>query len=145
MLFKNIKETNLQERQKKEKDSIKIEVTNLILGDSQKLAIDSGNKENITDEQVKQEIRKILKGVTDTIQILKNKKDFSEKDPKYICSIKEKEILESFLPKQLTTQDIIEIIQNNNLKDMKIIMNYFKENYNGCYNGKELQEIAKTI
>lgn len=45
-------------------------------------------------------------------------------------------ILEQFIPKQLSETEVVNIINNNNFSSIKECMNYFKNNYNGRYNGK---------
>lgn len=64
---------------------------------------------------------------------------------------KEITILESFLPKQLTEAElkglVVEYVSANNLtaKDMGNIMAYFKQTYNGQYDGKTLSVIVKEL
>lgn len=59
--------------------------------------------------------------------------------------VKEIEYLQSLLPKQLTKKDIEVIISDNKLSGIKDIMTFFKTNYNGQYNSKELSTIAKNL
>jgi uncharacterized protein YqeY len=64
---------------------------------------------------------------------------------------KEITILESFLPKQLTEAElkglVVKYLSANNLtvKDMGNIMAYFKQTYNGQYDGKALSVIVKEL
>lgn len=64
----------------------------------------------------------------------------------------EREILDSFLPKQLTTDELREIVvtfvMNNGISNSKgtgIVMKMLKENYSGLYDGKIASDIVKEI
>lgn len=59
--------------------------------------------------------------------------------------VKELEYLESLLPKQLTEDNMMDIINKNKLTNIKDIMAYFKANYPNQYDNKLLANVAKTI
>jgi len=61
-------------------------------------------------------------------------------------------VLELYVPKQMTYDDMYEnaasFISMNKLglpSDMGRVMGYFKKNYEGIYDGKELSRIVKTL
>lgn len=59
-----------------------------------------------------------------------------------ICGIKgENEILELFIPKQLTDLEISQIISKQEFAFIGVGMNYFKNNYAGLYNGKVVSNL----
>lgn len=60
----------------------------------------------------------------------------------------EVELLESFLPKQLTPSDITSIIEEQvgkGVNTLPLIMKHFKENYAGRYDGRIASEEAKRL
>lgn len=61
----------------------------------------------------------------------------------------EKSILESYLPKQLTELELVEIVNaaiNSGVnKDKGSIMKHMKSNFNGSYDGKLLSEVVNGI
>ena len=148
MLIDTIRHDNITYRKDKtiENYQTKSSITNLILGDAQKLAIDAGNRDSISDDQTMQAIKKILKGVSDTIVELEKKQlDTSTAEI-------EKAILESYLPKQLSNDElkaiICEIIETHNIVDKKgvgVIMKNLGANYKGLYDGKLASNIISTI
>jgi len=56
----------------------------------------------------------------------------------------ENEILEIFLPKQLTEDDIRCYISAQQFTTIGDCMKYFKENFAGLYNGKEVSKIFNS-
>lgn len=59
-------------------------------------------------------------------------------------------VMEQYLPQQLTVEDIRDIIMGRIVQsdvpcNIGIIMKYFKENYSGQYDGKQLSTIAKEM
>lgn len=59
--------------------------------------------------------------------------------------VKELEYLDSLLPKQLTEDEMLSIIKDNNLSNIGSIMKYFKLTYNNQFDNKLLSKVAKTI
>ena len=53
------------------------------------------------------------------------------------------EVLSGYLPKQLTEDQMREIIMSLGKVDMKTVMNHLKEQYGGQYDGKMASTIAK--
>ena len=53
-------------------------------------------------------------------------------------ALKENETLLLFLPKQLDLHDITFFIKKENFQSIGDCMKWFKENYEGLYNGKEV-------
>lgn len=93
-----------------------------------------GSQKEFTDGDILSLIQKIIKQNKDAIQMFSNggRQDLVKKNEKEIS------ILEEFLPKQLTNNEIDTIIseeiQLNNyssMKDMGKLMSYFKSNFSG--------------
>lgn len=57
--------------------------------------------------------------------------------------IKEQEFLNSLLPKMMSTEELSGIVDSLNFKSIGEYMKYFKDNYSGKYDGKELSKIIK--
>jgi len=57
----------------------------------------------------------------------------------------ENEILEMFIPKQLTSIEIEAILILHKFNEMKDCMNYFKVKYPELYNGKEVSQLYKKV
>ena len=56
----------------------------------------------------------------------------------------ENEFLETYLPKMLTEAEVKFIIDDTGLNDLAIGMKYFKQQYNGQYDGKMVSELLKA-
>jgi len=56
----------------------------------------------------------------------------------------ENEMLSQFLPKQLTDIEILNLFELNKFNNIAECMKFFKENYAGLYNGKELSQKYNT-
>lgn len=143
----------------KEKNTIKKDVLKLILGKSEELAKEKIIKEKgdlsnieISDEVVITALNKELKQLTQTKTILEenNKIDSSL----YKETILKLEIVKSYLPKQMTeeelTQKIKEIInsigdKNNRGLIMKTVMQELKGKADGKLINQKVQEILKKI
>lgn len=141
----------------KEKNTIKKDVLKLILGKSEELAKEKIIKEKgdlsnieISDEVVITALNKELKQLTQTKTILEenNKIDSSL----YNETILKLEIVKSYLPKQMTeeelTQKIEEIInsigdKNNRGLIMKTVMQELKGKADGKLINQKVQEILK--
>lgn len=99
------------------------------------------NKENreSTDQEVLSVIKKFIKGVDETLQALGNE------GTAVAIFLEEKKILESYMPQQLTREDLEDIIFGLKTKDMATVMKHLKENYAGLYDGKTASEIVKKL
>jgi len=93
----------------------------------------------MTEEDEIKIIRKFIKNADDTIAL--DVPDDTKNKLK-----KEKEILESYLPKQLSREEIEKIVTEmvSQGKTVKDIMPFFKEKFTGMYDGKTVNEIIKS-
>jgi uncharacterized protein YqeY len=105
-------------------------------------------KENKEPEDVK--VLAVIKKFIENAKEIQDAAD--EKAYEFFQATQEIDILETYRPKQLTAEEIRNIIkiQNDNLKEacgeeisMPSIMKYFKTNYDNQYDGKLLSQIAK--
>ena len=58
-------------------------------------------------------------------------------------SLNENQLLEQFIPKQLTGDQIENIIKREHFQSIKDCMGFFKELYTGLYDGKVVSKIYK--
>lgn len=140
-LIKVIKQDRIQAM--KDRDDVKKNLLSTLVGDATKL-----NKEP-KDSEVIAVIRKFIKNSEITHEHLVNKQNSLTPITKQMKTIDDEiEILNGYLPKQLNTIDIADIIkvckQNGNTT-MGEIMKYFKENFEGQYNGAAVSKMIKEI
>lgn len=127
-LFDKLKEDRIAAF--KAKETIKRDLLGVLLGESSK------ESKEPDDIKIIATIRKFIKGCDEIIDI----------DPLSVngttASI-EKDILQSYLPKQLTEDEINDIISSN-FTEFSIgeVMRFFKEKYEGCYNGAIVSKIV---
>lgn len=148
----NIKTALLNAR--KDKDSKLASLLSTLLSEVVKIGKDNGNRET-TDQEAVSVLKYFIKNANQTITLLKGKKETSgiENSLDYI-SINELEteitIFESFLPTQLTEDQLIVLIKDNiaansysSIKDMGKVMNYLNESFKGLFDGKLASELIK--
>jgi uncharacterized protein YqeY len=99
----------------------------------------SKSGKTMTEEDEIKIIKKFIKNADDTIAL-----DVPEETKTKLK--KEKEILEGYLPKQLSREEIDKIVSEMVAegKTVKEIMPFFKEKYSGMYDGKTVNEIIKS-
>lgn len=91
------------------------------------------NKLDATDDNVFKIIKKLLKGINETIET--NPTDEL---------ILEKNILLEYLPKQLTEKEISDIILKEDLINVKSSIEFFNKNYKGMVNNAIIAKIIKS-
>lgn len=135
---------NKNEDRKRVINTLRAEIKN------KEIELRSSQKE-LTDADVLSLIQKLIKQNKDAIQMFEegNRQDLAERNEMEIS------ILEEFLPKQLSNDEIDNIIQQeiekngyNSMKDMGKLMGYFKSNYSGQvdmgYVSKKIKEILNV-
>lgn len=139
MLVEKIRKESLQAR--KEKNEIKANLLTSVYSQAKTAAIDSGRREP-DDQDILQAIKKFLKSIEENLQLGKEGKISQEL---YEQALQEKEILQEYLPKQLSEEELREIIKNSGAKNVGEAMKYLKEKYPEQYDGKIASQIAKEI
>lgn len=121
---------------KKTKDLLKANLLSTLYAEL--FTLSKSGKELTEDDEIKV-IKKFIKNADETLAL-----DIPEEQKAKFKS--EKEILESYLPRQLSKEEIEKIVVSmlNEGKIMKDIMAYFKENYSGRYDGKTVNEIVRA-
>jgi len=134
-LISKIKEQQLAAR--KTHASVVTALLTTLIGESEMVGKNANR--TVTDDEVIAMIKKFIKNIDMTLSVVKEPTDKAK------CTI-EKQILESYLPKQLSEADLRVIITK--LKEVHsgnvgLIMKELKTSYAGLYDGKLASEICK--
>jgi uncharacterized protein YqeY len=134
MLIEKIRH-NMQEA-KKNKEVLKANLLSTLYAEI--FTLSKSGKELTEDDEIKI-IKKFIKNIDETLSL-----EITDEQKSKLKS--EKEILESYLPKQLDKEEIEKIVDEmiSQGKVMKDIMAYFKENYTGRYDGRTVSETVKA-
>jgi uncharacterized protein YqeY len=106
-----------------------------VLGEAKQIATKKENREP-TDEEVIGVIKKTLEGIAESLK-------HETIDEKRFVLLAEQQLLQQYMPVQLSKAEISVIIENSGMKGLGQIMGFFKKNYLGRFDGKELAELAK--
>lgn len=106
---------------RKNKDSLRSSLLSTIIGDIEQ-------SQDRSDAVVVAKLQSFERKLNEAAKLYESK----NKDA-YETSLKEIEIVKSFLPKQLTDEEIQSIIAENNLTNIKDAMVFFKANYLGRF------------
>jgi uncharacterized protein YqeY len=125
----------------KNKDVLKKNLLSVVISNANSLAKES-KIENPTDEQTISSINKIKKGCIETY-------GFSESE----VSKREIEILDSYLPKQFSEEELLKIISDfirgigevDKKQLIGLVMKFLKTNYSGKYDGKMANSIINNM
>lgn len=140
MLFDDLKKENIEAM--KEKNLMKRGILPVVINKVMLQQIELKSKGiELKDEDVLRIISKTIKELNDEAETFKN----ANRLEKYEELTNQAEYLKSFLPKQLTKDEIKDIISKLDDKSMPAIMKYFKANYNGKCDMKDVNEIAKSL
>lgn len=143
-ILATIKTASLQAR--KERNTKKAALLSTLISEASMVGKNNGNRES-TDGEVVAVIKKMIANVNETIDIL-NKSN--QETGQVFDLVEEGNLLYTFLPKQLTTEELSNVIStlvavNNatSIKDMGKVMKALKEQYEGQYDGSEASKIIK--
>ena len=131
MLLKRIKEDILKYR--KERNNIAVTSLQTLVGE-----LENKEKNGVTigDAEVISLINVFIKNNNSTLSMLSDQ-------AKQMKLAGESILLNSYLPKRLSTEEIASIISENSFGSIKDGMNYFRENYAGQYNGGDVSRLLK--
>lgn len=133
-LIERISADQLEAR--KSRNTVKSQLLTTLIGEASMKGKNDGNRAS-TDSEVEDVIRSFLKNVRTNLDIATSRHDRSWFDELE----QEREILESYLPKQMTAEEISEKIQNLD-KNKGLIMKHLKENFNGLYDGRVAAQVV---
>jgi uncharacterized protein YqeY len=134
MLIETIRK-DMQEA-KKNRETVKANLLSTLYAE---IFTQSKSGKEMTDEDEIKIIRKFIKNADETLSF-----DITEEAKQKLNT--EKQILGSYLPKQLSREETEKLVGDliSQGKTIKDIMPYFKENYSGRYDGKTVSEIVKS-
>lgn len=140
MLIDEIKKANVQSI--KSKDSTARAVYSVVINKYMLFEIKNRevNKE-ITDADIVAILQKTIKELTEEAE---NYDKVGNTEQKNVI-LKQKSILEQYLPKMLTEIEITEIISNLEDKTIPFVMKYFKANYDGKVDMGLVNKVARSI
>lgn len=105
-----------------------------------------GASSELTDGDIQNIIQKLVKQRKDSAEqfTAAGRQELADNE------LAEMNIMEEYLPKQLSEDEIRDIIlsrivQSNVPCNMGVVMKYFKENYSGQYDGKVVSSITKEM
>jgi len=140
-LIQEIKDQNLAARRSKF-----TAVSNLLttlIGEAEMVGKNAGRE--VSDAEVLAVIRKFVKNINETISIL------GDNDLRTTIALAERQTLEVFLPRQLGTDELEQIISSIKVelaagpKDMGRVLALLKSRFDGQYDGKSASMIAKVL
>lgn len=145
MLFDTLKKDKMQAM--KNHDALAKDILGIAINKCMLLSIEKKTKnEDLTDADTLQLIQKTIKELEEEAN---NFKVAASHDPKYLEKVdellKQQQILNAYLPKQLTKDEIKEIISKLDDKSVPAVMKYFKANYAGSVDMKLVNQTLKEI
>ncbi|MCB1201418.1 MAG: GatB/YqeY domain-containing protein [Leptospiraceae bacterium] len=140
MLIEQLQKDSLTARKNRETD--KAAVLTTLLSTVKTAAIDSGNRDVIQDADVIKVVRQFLKSVNENLELAAQGKLSGDMAEKYK---QEKDILEAYLPSQLSEDKIKSIITESGATNLGEAMKFLKEKYDGQYDGKMASNVARSI
>ena len=143
MLIEQIRRDFIEAR--KARNAEKSAFLSTLLSEVERIGKDNGNRQT-TDEEAVKVVKKFVKNAEETIAVgEKSGKDVS-------ASKREVEILNGYLPQQLTAEQltviisaIVETLPEKSPKATGKIMSELKANYNGQYDGKMASDLVKQL
>ena len=125
--FNNIEEIK-KERQEQRSNAVVYSLLGVLLGELDRLP----TRENPTPDQIYTVIKKLYEAA-------KEMREMSpEADQEYMY-------LKDFIKQMMTEDELRKVISESGCKNMGEIMKFLKMNYNGSYDGKMANMIAKEV
>jgi hypothetical protein len=141
MLLETIRLQSVEAR--KAKDSVRAALLVTLFAESARVGKDAGNRAT-TDEETQKVLRKFLKGVDESLSVLKD-------ESARALALAEKAILESFLPPRVTgaalqavITEIVSRLADRSPRQMGAVMKALKERLAGAYDGAEATGLVKS-
>lgn len=141
-LIEQLKKDNLEAR--KQKNTVKSNLLSTLVSEAVMIGKNDGNREP-TEAEITAVIKKFVKNGRETLKALeKGDRDTGE-------ARQELEILESYLPEQLSEEKLSEIIDGiiadlpeKNMKMMGKVMGALKDGHDGSFDGKMASNLVRA-
>jgi uncharacterized protein YqeY len=117
---------------RKKRDLLMGNLLTVLVSDIEKVAKDDGNREP-TEEDAILTIRKFLKGVKQNLELRPDDEGMQV----------ELSILEFYLPPQMSENQILEVLTQQNFLNIGSAMSFFKMNHAGEYDNAMLSKIVR--
>jgi hypothetical protein len=135
-MFTQLKKDQLLAR--KNKETVKAKLLTTLISDAAMIGKNDGNREP-TESEIIALIKKYIKNAEETLLHSEN-----------VDTVQELTILESYLPHQLSDDEIWDIVRDvskelnlTEVKQMGLVMKHLKQNYDGQFDGASASRIAK--
>ncbi len=135
-MLAQIKADYLQAR--KDRDTVMVKLLSTFINDAEMIGKNDGGRE-VTESEVVALLKKYIKNLEETLAVVQDEN-----------TVLEKGMLETYLPTQLSADDItaivldqIEVEGYDSPKQMGAIMKFLKQNYDGQFDGKVASQIAR--
>lgn len=142
-LLSTIKQQQVQARLARESATASTLTT--LLGEASAVGKNDGNRET-SDDEVVAVIKKFIKNIDETISSM------VERNLDHSSFTAERALLESFLPKQLTADEleviVAEFISDEGLsgaRNMGVVMKHLQTEYAGKYDGKVASTVVRGV
>lgn len=142
-LLQTIKDAQLQARKNRQADAAASLTT--LIGEATSIGKNDGNRDT-TDAEIVAVVKKFIKNINETISAL------PPTDARVQTFSAEKVLYETFLPSQMTTEQLkVAIVQltdelnAHTIRDMGKVMKALKERYDGQYDGAAASGLIKTV
>lgn len=132
-IFDKVKSDLLSSR--KERDVVRSSILSTVLGDMEKLTKNIG-RSPFTDVDA---ITLIKKYVENNVTTMKQNIGYE----RHLILARENLILSEYLPEQMSTHDMLNVLETLDCSDIGLVMKYFKTKYSGQYDGKVLSQLIK--
>jgi uncharacterized protein YqeY len=139
MLFERLQKESLEAR--KARDTVRAGVLTTAVSQVKAIAIDDGHRAP-TDADVIRVIRQFLKACEENLALAAQGKMDAARAEQYRI---EKEVLLSFLPQQMSAEELQAAIAKSGAKNIGEAMKYLKANHDGLYDGKLAAQVAKEV
>lgn len=139
MLFERMQKESLEAR--KARDTVKASVLTTAISQIKALAIDDGHRA-VTEADVLKIVRQFLKGVEENLALAQQGKMDATRAEAFKI---EKEILLSYLPQQMSADDLKAALKKSGATNIGEAMKYLKANHDGQYDGKLASTVAKEV
>ena len=106
------------------RDTIAINLLSTLIGDI----------ENLQKNGKEVDVIALVKKYVESVDVVENNAGKTD------ATIREREILNRYIPVQLTVDDIRKILSDNNINDRGAAQKYMKQNYAGKYNGADVNK-----
>lgn len=141
-LLNTLKIEQLEAR--KNRNHVDVGILTTLLSDAVMIGKNNGNRES-TDAEVIATIKKFINNINETLNVLDKNATIQINAANH-----EKNLLEMFLPTQLTEEQVTDILNTiiievnaTSIKDMGKVMKELKARYDGTYDGTFVSKIIK--